>query len=126
MKTNIASLNRIHEAIKELNRKNNLLKLKFENDEKYVRVFKRVAGIDSNFRTAPKNLLEALQGVKNETDDKISNNKTVTKNEGFFNQLMGNIVINNFEKKGFKLDYESANKVSRLATKEYLQQFNQN
>ena len=126
MKTNIVSLNRIHEAIKELNRKNNLLKLKFENDEKYVRVFKRVAGIDSNFRTAPKNLLEALQGVKNETDDKISNNKTVTKNEGFFNQLMGNIVINNFEKKGFKLDYESANKVSRLATKEYLQQFNQN
>ena len=126
LKRNITSLNRIHEAIKELNRKNNLLKVKFENDEKYVRVFKKVIKTESEFRNQPKNLLEALKSVKEETDGKISNMRSVIKNEGFFNQLMNNVVIDNFEKKGFKLDFPSANKISQLTTKEYLQQFNNN
>jgi hypothetical protein len=39
---------------------------------------------------------------------------------------MKNVVIDNFQKKGFKLDFPSANKISQLTTKEYLQQFNKN
>jgi len=42
MKKNIGALNKIYAKIKELNRQNNLLKDKYDNDPKYVRVHKRL------------------------------------------------------------------------------------
>ncbi|WP_238555049.1 hypothetical protein [Chryseobacterium sp. P1-3] len=42
MRENIAILSRIYDEVKELNRKNNNLKDKYEGDEKYVRLHKRL------------------------------------------------------------------------------------
>ena len=42
MRNNIASLNKILEKVRELNRENNLLKKKYDNDEKYARIHKRL------------------------------------------------------------------------------------
>ena len=42
MKRNIGSLQQIYDKVNELNRKNNLLKAKYENDTKYTRPHKRI------------------------------------------------------------------------------------
>src|SRR5690606_25625154 len=42
MKANIDALNAIYDKAKELERKNQLLKAKYENDEKYARLHKRL------------------------------------------------------------------------------------
>ncbi len=42
MNENIHSLDRLFEKVNELNRKNNLLKAKYENDAKYARMHKRI------------------------------------------------------------------------------------
>jgi type I restriction enzyme R subunit len=42
MRNNIGSLQQIYDKVTELNRKNNLLKAKYENDAKYARMHKRI------------------------------------------------------------------------------------
>ena len=42
MQQNIGSLEQIFDKVTELNRKNNLLKAKYENDAKYARLHKRI------------------------------------------------------------------------------------
>ena len=71
MNANIGALNKIHEKIKELNRQNNLLSNKYNNDPKYARIHKRLlerGNISKNITlkpvTAVFRVCQERQGIK--------------------------------------------------------------
>lgn len=123
MDANIQNLEKIYEQITELNRKNNLLKTKYENDEKYARLHKRIME-ERNINAREITIFEALIDIKKQADEKVLDNARMIQNEDYFIKFMSPIVISNFENHGIKLDLESARKINNHATNEYLYQFN--
>lgn len=63
MEANILALENIYTQAKELERKNQLLKAKYDNDEKYTRLHKRLIEKDPLTENESK-LFKALQGLK--------------------------------------------------------------
>lgn len=124
MKQNISALDRIYKAITDLNQRNNRLKEKYQNDEKYVRLHKRLIedkAIDAREMT----IFEALLDVKQKADEKVLWNPRMLENENYFERLMSPIVIGSFESKDLMLDTKSATAINRAATNEYLNEYNQ-
>ena len=109
MKANIDSLRKIHERIKELNRQNNLLKDKYQKDEKYVRIHKRLTE-KGDVSDRESMIFEALQKINNES---------------YFEQLMIKLVIQQFVRENkIKLDAESSKYINSLVVREYMNEFN--
>lgn len=124
MKANIDSLRKIHEKIKELNRLNNLLKDKYQKDEKYVRIHKRL-NEKANGSQRESQLFEALQSIKGVADETVLQNTRILNNESYFEQLMIKLVIDQFVKENnIKLNPESVKFINRLVVKEYMNEFN--
>lgn len=123
MQRNIGALRDIHEAIKELNRKNRLLQAKYDNDKKYTRVHKRLAE-QGNITKRESQLFEALQGVKSDADDLVIHNTKLLDNESYFGREMVKFVIDQFIKKQrIKLDAKTAKQVNQLIVNEYVNEF---
>lgn len=124
MRDNILLLQSIYDRVTELNRKNNLLKAKYEQDEKYARVHKRL--VENGGLSAKEiQLHQALMNVKNQTDEQLANNKNILDNEAFFNRYLLNLVANEFvTKQNIKLDYNTTKNINTLIAGEYLQQYN--
>jgi type I restriction enzyme R subunit len=122
MKANIGQLKQIYEKINELNRKNNLLKSKYSNDVKYVRVHKRIMekkiipGLETDIAVA-------LNTIKKDADDKVLLNTNLLNNEGYFDKLMMQTLVNNFDQLDIKVDPESARYVNNCIVKEYVNEF---
>lgn len=123
MNANIGALEKIYERITELNRRNNLLKAKYDNDEKYARLHKRVIQ-DKKINAREITIFETLMDIKKQADETVLDNAPMTKNEEYFIKFMSPIVISNFENHGVKLDLDSARQINNHATQEYLYQFN--
>ncbi|MGV8880375.1 MAG: type I restriction endonuclease subunit R [Sphingobacteriaceae bacterium] len=124
MRDNILLLQSIYDRVTELNRKNNLLKAKYEQDEKYARLHKRLVENKSISAKAIQ-LHEALMNVKHQTDEQLANNKNILDNEAFFNRYLLNLVANEFVKnQNIKLDYNTTKSINTLIAGEYLQQYN--
>ncbi len=122
MKQNIDALQSIYDKITELNRKNDLLKAKYEHDSKYARVHKRIME-RKNIADRESVLHETLMTIKKQADDKVLDNERLLENEGFFGQMMGQIVITNFEQSHIKLEPDSARFVNGHVIKEYVNEF---
>lgn len=122
MKQNIGALQKIYDKVSELNRKNNLLKAKYENDEKYARVHKRIME-KGGVSVRESELHEMLIGIKRQADDKVFINSRLLDNEGYFDQLMKQIVINGFEKTSIPIDPEAANYINSCVVKEYISEY---
>ena len=123
MNTNIGSLEKIYEQITELNRRNNQLKAKYEGDEKYSRLHKRIIE-EKNVDAREISIFETLMDIKHQADQKVLDNARMIQNEDYFTKFMSPIVISNFENHGIKLDLQSAQQINKHATQEYLYQFN--
>lgn len=96
MNANIQSLEKIYEQITELNRRNNLLKVKYDNDEKYARLHKRI--LETKRVNARESIIfEALSDIKQQADQKVLDNARMIQNEDYFIKFMSPIVISNFE-----------------------------
>ncbi|HXI01444.1 MAG TPA: type I restriction endonuclease [Sphingobacteriaceae bacterium] len=124
MRDNILLLQSIYDRVTDLNRKNNLLKAKYEQDEKYARLHKRLV---ENISISAKEmqLYEALMNVKHQTDEQLVNNKNILDNEAFFNRYLLNLVANEFVKnQNIKLDFNTTKSINTLIAGEYLQQYN--
>ena len=123
MKLNIGALNYIYDSIKELNRKNNLLKEKYKNDEKYARIHKRL-NEKGGLTERESQLFEALQEVKEDADQKVLQNTELLKNESYFDKQMLSLVIDQFKKKQkIKLDAITTKYINTLVVNEYLNEF---
>lgn len=99
MKQNIASLQQIYDKITELNRKNNLLIAKYENDAKYARTHKCIVE-RGNISKRESEIHETLLEIKNQVDEKVLINTKLLNNESFFYGVVINEVIKSFNKTG--------------------------
>jgi type I restriction enzyme R subunit len=126
MRDNIHILSRIYDEVRELNRKNALLRAKYENDEKYARIHKRL--VDNPTINAKEiQIYEALLGTKTIIDDICLHNVELVKNETYFNQEVMSIVIQNFiDQQKIKLDAQTTENINNLIVKEYKQQYTYN
>jgi type I restriction enzyme, R subunit len=122
MKQNIASLRLIHDKVTELNRKNNLLKAKYDNDTKYARLHKRVVE-QGKISKRESDIHEALTNIKQEADDKVLINSRQLDNENYFESLMMQIVLRNFKKINPQLEPDSAKYVNKHVVKEYMNEY---
>lgn len=123
MAANIDALNKIYEQIKELNRLNNLLKQKYQNDQKYARIHKRL--MEKGELTAnERKIFEALNACKISTDEMVLKNTALLNNESFFNKSMMKLVVDQFKNKHkMKLTPGIAKNINALVVKEYLDEF---
>ena len=124
MSANIGTLNKIYEKIKELNRENELLKTKYNNDPKYARVHKRLMEKEE-FNKNERKIFEALSGVKTDADEKVLSNTEMLNNDSYFERENGKFVINRFKnEQKFDLNFDSTKFINSLIVKEYINEFN--
>ncbi|MEA1963115.1 MAG: DEAD/DEAH box helicase family protein [Patescibacteria group bacterium] len=125
MTKNIHALNQIYDSITDLNRRNNLLKTKYNHDEKYARLHKRVLE-KKDITTRESIIYDVLSKIKTEADEKVLTNNKMLNNENYFNNFMQPLVITGFEENEIKLDPQSAKYINGYVVKEYLNEFNNN
>lgn len=124
MSTNIHTLNKIHDRVKELNRQNNQLRQKYQGDSKYTRIHKRLVEHGSMSGSEQK-IFEALIGVKQDADEQALQNSQMLDNESYFGRTLMPIVINRFMKQQqIKLNPDTSYYINHLLVAEYLNEFN--
>ena len=120
---NIDSLNKIYEKIKELNRQNDLLKDKYQNDKKYARVHKRIIETGT-FNKKESQIFDALQGVKTCADDHVLQNTKLLDNENYFDAMMVKLVVEQFKnKRKINLNADTSKFINKLVVNEYVNEF---
>jgi type I restriction enzyme R subunit len=123
MEHNIKELQEIYNASKELERTNQLLKAKYDNDAKYARLHKRLMEKDPLTDSESK-LFEALQSLKKEVDAKILQNSKMMEHESYVDKMIGKMIIDQLQKKyNIPLDAYQTKVISGLMVKEYMNEF---
>lgn len=123
MRENIYLLNSIYDRVTELNRKNNLLKAKYEYDEKYARIHKRITE-RADVTAKEIQLYDALYNVKQTADSQLLNNHNLLDNEAYFDRHLLNLVATEFVKnQKIKLDFSTTQAINTLIASEYLNQY---
>lgn len=123
MESNIAALEKIYTQAKELERKNQLLRAKYDNDEKYARLHKRLMEKDPLTDSESK-LFEALQGLKAAVDLQILQNSKMLENESFIERMIMRLVIDQFKnKQQILLNAASSKRINGMIVKEYMNEF---
>lgn len=123
MEENIQLLNSIYARAKELERNNQLLKAKYENDAKYMRLHKRLMEKDPLTDSEVK-LFEALQSLKKEIDAQVLQNSHMLDNESYVEKMMLKIVVNELHNKHqLGLNPEKTRRVNSILVKEYMDEY---
>jgi type I restriction enzyme R subunit len=123
MEANIKALNQIYSKARELERKNQLLRAKYQNDEKYARIHKRLMEKDPLTESEAK-LFEVLSGLKKEVDDQILQNSNILENESFVEKMILRLVIDQIKNKHhMPLDAPTSKRINQLIVKEYMNEF---
>ena len=123
MEANIKALEEIYTQAKELERKNQLLKAKYNNDAKYARLHKRLME-KAPLTLSESKLFEALQNLKQVADAQILQNSNTLENESYIEKLMIKLVIDQLKNKHqFDLDADTAKKINHLIVKEYMNEY---
>jgi type I restriction enzyme R subunit len=124
MQYNIEHLDNIYHKITEVNRRNNLLKAKYESDEKYARIHKRLTQDNRFTDKRQAQIIQALLNIKHQTDHIVLNNQAVIEKEEYFKDTMMPILIQAFQTEKLPLDSIAAKDINTWITKEYLQEYN--
>jgi type I restriction enzyme R subunit len=122
MRQNIASLQNIFDKVTELNRKNNLLKAKYENDDKYARIHKRIWE-KGTISKRERDICQTLLGIKTLADERVLINTKMLENESYFNNMLMPMIIDGFGKTKIDLDPESARYINSCVAKEYMNEY---
>lgn len=123
MEANIKALEAIYTQAKELERKNQLLKAKYDNDAKYARLHKRL--MEKNPLTESESkLFEALQSLKQVADAQILQNANMLEHESYIERLMIKMVIDQLKNKHhLAIDADTAKSINHLIVKEYINEY---
>jgi type I restriction enzyme R subunit len=124
MKENIHLLKSIYDRVLKLNQANENLQHKYLEDDKYVRIHKRLTEKgDLNLKQTA--LYEALIKVKEQTDEQILHNSNIVDNDAYFKKYLMSLVINEFKKNSIvQVDFETTKQINQLIVAEYQQQYN--
>ena len=87
VRDNIALFNKIYQEARELSRKNDLLKAKYNQDEKYARLHKRLMEKDPLTDSEAK-LFAALSALKKSVDEEVLQNSSMLDNESYVEKMM--------------------------------------
>lgn len=120
---NIVLLRSIYDRISDQNRRDSLLKAKYEHDEKFTRIHKRVVEMNPVWSGRLIHINQALLGIKKETDERILSQNAVLNNEPFFAQSIQPLVITSFVKNNLKLDTTTARQINGLVVSEYIKEY---
>ncbi|MGP5303242.1 type I restriction endonuclease subunit R, partial [Psychrobacter celer] len=129
MNANIDELTKIHNRIKELNRKNANLSQKYGGDTKYARIHKRLKEQDQqdNKKRSEYKLHEVLAKIKNDADEKVLNSNDIVEYSDYFEREMMPIIIKRFNKDTSQdkitLNNDSVRYVSKLVVNEYTNEY---
>jgi type I restriction enzyme R subunit len=118
---NIVLLRGIYDRISEQNRRDALLKAKYEHDEKFTRIHKRIVEKKPDWKLT--SILSALLDIKHKTDDQILYQKAVLNNEPYFAQEVQRLVIPSFDGNALKLDSTTARQINDLIVGEYMREY---
>jgi type I restriction enzyme R subunit len=123
MTTNIEALNTIHARARELERKNQLIRAKYANDEKYARIHKRLLE-KGNLKTTERKLFEVLNAFKAQADTKILQNAQLLNNPAFAEKDLLRLTVEQFNQAhGFALNATDLRAMNGLILNEYLEEF---
>ena len=123
MESNIKDFNDIYNRAKELERKNQLLKAKYDNDEKYARLHKRLMEKDP-LTDSESMLFEALKGLKIDVDNQIQQNAKMLENEKYVEKMVMRLVIDQFKtKQHIPLTAVATKRINGLIVKEYMNEY---
>lgn len=122
MNQNIKEIKKIDQKIKELNRKNDLLKVKYKGDKKYARIHKRLN--EKKVTQKQSKIYEALQSVKTQTDEQVLNSNDILNSESYFKNMMLKTVIDKFKKEQkVDINVESTKYIGNLIANEYINEY---
>lgn len=123
MKENISLLEDIQRRARELHRKNELIRAKYDNDAKYVRLHKRL--MEKHPLTLKESkLCEALSEFKQRADEKILKNAQILNNEAYTEKELLRLAIESLKKAHhLDLDASALKHLNQLVMKEYLDEF---
>ncbi len=123
MTQNIEELEVVYDKARELERVNQLLKARYDNDEKYARLHKRLMEKDPLTDSESK-LFEALSGLKKEVDGQLLKNANLMENESFVQRMTMRLVIDQFQNKNqIPLDPDKTHRINTMVVKEYLNEY---
>ncbi len=122
MKSNISDLQRIYEKIKELNRKNNLLKDKYKKDTKFARLHKRIRERGNIFQRETE-INDVLANLKKDVDGRILLRRQELENEAYFKGYVDGEVIKRFRETTVTLQTDSADFVTNQIVREYINEY---
>lgn len=121
MVENMQLLRQIYGQAKELNRKNALLRAKYDHDEKYARIHKRLTE-KGDLSAKEMQLHRALMHVKEEVDEKLEGQEDILANQAWFDRYLVKLVAQQFVvKEKIELDAGMRQNISNLIGKEYFQ-----
>ena len=124
MGENMQLLKKIYDRTKELNRKNNLLRVKYANDAKYARIHKRLTE-KGQLNSKEMQLYRALMQVKQQVDNKLEGQEDLVGNDGYFDRYLMQMVVNEFRRnENIQLDFLTTESINQLIKKEYVQEYN--
>ena len=121
MEDNISALNEIYEKAKELERKNQLLKAKYDYDEKYARLHKRLMEKDPLTDSEIK-LCAVLSSLKFKVDEQVEKNTEVLSNENFVGKMILRLVLEQFQNK-IDITPAIAKNVKNILVNEYINEY---
>tara|TARA_B100000902_G_C27318687_1_gene922911 strand:- start:2758 stop:5769 length:3012 start_codon:yes stop_codon:yes gene_type:complete len=125
MNTDIVSYEKLYIKSKEINRKNDLINLKYNNDQKFTRIHKRVLEMKKYEEYKP-SLFDILNDVKDAIDEHSLNNNEILKNENYFKQVTMPIIIQKFEITSKEnINYEDAEYLNSIVVNEYINEYQQ-
>jgi type I restriction enzyme R subunit len=118
MKSNMAMLGKIFDQATELNRKNDLLRGKYEYDEKYARIHKRL--VEHKWLTEKESkVFSFLSKIKKDTDHLLLNNTNLLKNESYFEAEMLSFLFNELDEENYDLEMDEIKLINACITREY-------
>jgi len=120
---NIILLRSIYDRITEQNRRDALLKAKYEHDEKFTRIHKRLIETYPDWGKRLVYINQALLAIKHETDNRILYQTAVLNNEPYFARGVQPLVISSFGANALKLDTTAARQINELVVAEYMKEY---
>ena len=128
-KESIDYMEEVMRKIREINRRNNILKKKYKGDERFVRIHKRLEETNQ-YRERPiisaheYEIAENLSRMKSSIDDMLFLNINILNNEEAFKRDILAIIGKELVEMNIKADLQDRKYINNLITSEYLQQHN--
>lgn len=129
-KESIDYMDEVMKKIREINRRNEMLKKKYQQDERFVRIHKRIREANAERPERPiisaeeYEIAENLSKMKQDIDHRLFLNIHMLDNEDSFKQDVLSIIGQELRNMKIRADLKDRKYINNLITSEYLQQYN--